>query len=200
MVEILDPRLKRLDLLTGEVAKKPALDQLPTYEVFVQSRESRPFKHEGCVHANSLSMALVFAKEQFSRRGMCTGIWVVDTRDVVVTEYSDNNFDIYDQFDGKADCGGVEYCLFHMTKRGTQHSFAGTVEATSPQEALTCAKVAFVRKKPVLNVWLAKTNKFLKTTEEDKKMWETTPEKLFREAIDYKTQKKLDEFKNKQQK
>jgi len=60
---------------------------------------------------------------------------------------------------------------------------------------LSCAKTAFDRKKPVLNVWLAKTNNILKTTEEDKAIWQTTPEKLFREAIDYKTGDKLKAYK-----
>jgi len=195
MIEILDPRLKRLHLQTGETPAKPKLDQLPTYEVFVQAKEPRPFKHEGGVHATSIEMALVFAKEQYTRRGICSGIWIVSTKDIIVTDFTDNNIDIYDQFHGQQDCDGDEYSMFHMVKRGTQHSFAGVVKASSPEQALACAKNSIERKKPVLNVWLVKTADIRKTTEEDKAMWETTPEKLFREAIDYKTAEKLKAFK-----
>lgn len=195
MIEILDPRLKRLHLQTGEVASKTKLDQLPTYEVFVQAKEPRPFKHEGGVHATSIEMALVFAKEQYTRRGICSGIWVVATKDIIVTDITDNNLDIYDQFDEQQGCEGEEYSLFHMIKRGAQHSFAGAVKAGSPEQALACAKTSIQRRKPVLNVWLVKTANIRKTTEEDKAIWETTPEKLFREAIDYKTGDKLKAFK-----
>jgi len=195
MIEILDPRLKRLHLQTGESPAKPKLDQLPTYEVFVQAKEPRPFKHEGGVHATSIEMALVFAKEQYTRRGICSGIWVVATKDIIVTDITDNSQDVYDHFKEEQNCAGDEYSLFHMIKRGAQHSFAGVVNASSPEQALACSKSIIERKKPVLNVWLVKTANIRKTTEEDKAMWETTPEKLFREAIDYKTSDKLKAFK-----
>ena len=198
MIETLDPRLKRLHLETGEMAAKPNLDQLPTFEVFLQAKEPRPFKHEGCVHATSLEMALVFAKEQYSRRGMCSGIWVTATKDIMVTSYTDNATDVYDQFNASNNCTGKEYSIFHMIKRGTQHGFAGIVNADTPQNALGCSKSLIERKKPVLNAWLVETSLILKTTEEDKVIWDTTPEKLFREAVDYKTAEKLKSFKDKQ--
>ena len=197
-METLDPRLKRLDLLTTAPQEKEKLDQLPTFEVFVQVKEPRAYKHEGCVHANTLPMALIFAKEQFSRRGMCSGIWVVDTHDVMVTDYTDNETDIYSRIKGKAEGSGEEYAIFHMIKRGTQHSFAGIVKAASPEEALQVASESIERKKPVLNAWVVENAKFLKTESTDQEMWETTPEKLFREAIDYKTQEKLNEYKSRQ--
>ena len=198
MIEILDPRLKRLQLQTGEAPAKPKLDQLPTYEVFVQAKVPRPFKHEGGVHATSAEMALVFAKEQYSRRGICSGIWVALTKDIIVTDLTDNNEDIYDQFEEQDASTGDEYNIFHMTKRGTQHSFAGVVNAGTPEQALACAKKNIERKKPVLNVWLVKTSDMRRTTAEDEAMWKTTPEKLFREAIDYKTSDKLKAFKEEQ--
>jgi len=195
MIEILDPRLRRLHLLTGDVPAKPKLDQLPTFEVFVQAKEPRPFKHEGGVHATSIEMALVFAKEQYTRRGICSGLWVVATRDIIVTEYTDNAVDVYDQFNETSNCEGDEYSIFHLLKRGTQHSFKGVVNASTPELALSCAKNSIERKKPVLNIWLVKTINIRKTNEADKTMWETTPDKLFREAIDYKTQDKIKAFK-----
>ena len=197
MEEILDPRLKRLGLITGEQPDKESMDQLPTYEVFLQVKEPRAFKHEGCVHATSLEIALVFAKEQYSRRGMCSGLWVVDTQDVLVTAYSDNESDIYNTIEGDSSCSGQEYSIFHMIKRGTQHKFEGNVNAESAEHALVCAKNKFERKRPVLNIWVIPSKAILMTSEDDKAMWETTPKKLFREAINYKTQEKLNKFKSK---
>jgi len=195
-MEVLDPRLRRLDLVTNEIPAKQRLDQLPTYEVFVQVKAPRPYRHEGCVHATSLSLAMVFAKEQFSRRGMCAGIWVVDTKDVLVTDYTDNETDIYNSIQEKGPSGSMEFAIFHMIKRGSQHSYAGKVMASSAEEALQVAKSAFERKKPVLNAWLINTEKMLSTSEDDSIMWETTPKKTFREAFDYKTQEKLNEYKS----
>ena len=197
-MEILDPRLRRLDLLSGDQPSKENLDQLPTYEVFLQVKEPRAYKHEGCVHSTSLPMALIFAKEQYSRRGMCSGIWVADTKDVLVTEYTDNEIDIYDQIEAQPTDGKTEFSIFHMIKRGAQHSFAGSVEANSEEEALQVAKTSIERKKTVLNAWVIKSSAILKTEIGDRAMWETTPKKLFREAINYKTQDKLNEYKAKQ--
>jgi ring-1,2-phenylacetyl-CoA epoxidase subunit PaaB len=198
MEEILDPRLRRLDLQTENLPEKAQLDQLPTYEVFVQVKEPRAYKHEGCVHATSLPMAMIFAKEQFSRRGMCSGIWVVATKDILVTDYSDNEQDIYNTVKEVTASEDQEYTIFHMIKRGTQHKVTGEVKASSPEEALAVSKTTIDRPKPVLNVWVTKTSNILKTTAEDVVMWETTPKKLFREAIDYKTQEKLNKFKSEQ--
>lgn len=198
MEEILDPRLRRLDLQSGTLPAKESLDQLPTFEVFLQVKEPRAFKHEGCVHATSLSMALVFAKEQYSRRGTCSGIWVVSTKEIFVTDYSDNEIDIYNQVKEEANCKGEEYSIFHMIKRGSQHSYVGEVTAESIEGALSCAKTSIERKKPVLNVWVTKSANILKTAADDQIMWQTTPEKLFREAIDYKTQEKLNKYKSEQ--
>jgi ring-1,2-phenylacetyl-CoA epoxidase subunit PaaB len=119
----------------------------------------------------------------------------VPTEDIIVSEYSDDNVDIYKQFKKTDECVGENYTLFHMIKRGTQHTYAGEVSAASPQVALSCAGTNIERKRPVLNIWLVKSATILKTTEADKDMWTTTPEKLFREAIDYKTQEKLNRFK-----
>jgi ring-1,2-phenylacetyl-CoA epoxidase subunit PaaB len=43
-----------------------------------------------------------------------------------------------------------------------------------------------------------KSEHILKTADDDQIMWQTTPQKLFREAIDYKTQEKLNKFKSEQ--
>ncbi len=193
--EILDPRFQRLDVFKAQHnAPTQLLDQLPTFEVFVLLREDGKFQHEGIVHAPDNEMAFLFAKEQYSRRQTCAGIWTIETPNIFVTHYSENKISIYDSVQSSTVNGNESYKIFHMLKRGKQHKYAGTVNASSPEHALQVAKQTLNTSKPVLNVWVAKTSDFYESTEEDKEIWNTLPEKTFREALDYRGQAKIEEF------
>ncbi len=200
MKESLDPRLNRLQLMSlDKLSTKPKLDQLPTYEVFIQANEKRAYQHEGIVHATNTEMAFMFAKEQFSRRYTCSGIWTVLSENVFVSEYSDNNESVYD-FVGteRAGDGKTEFLIFHLLKRGKQHKYVGEVMANNYEDALVSAKQTLDPGKPVLNVWVIKNNDVFKTTEDDKQIWATLPEKQFREATDYRGAEKIKKFKEEQ--
>ena len=95
MNKSLDPRVNRLNLPHGELTPKAPLDQFGTFEVFVQLKEGKGYQHEGSVHAPNLDMAFLFAKEQFSRRLMCSGIFVAETRNVFVTGFTENKDSVY---------------------------------------------------------------------------------------------------------
>lgn len=193
--EILDPRFQRLDVFKAEHnAPTQLLDQLPTYEVFVLLRDGGKFQHEGIVHAPDNEMAFIFAKEQYSRRMMCAGIWTIETPNIFVSNYSENKISIYNTLEASSNNGSDSYKVFHMLKRGKQHKYAGSVKADSPEHALQVAKATLDISKPVLNAWVAKTSDFYESTDEDKEMWNTLPEKTFREAIDYKGQAKIEEY------
>jgi len=195
MNEILDPRFQRLDVFKAtHQAPTQQLDQLTTFEVFVLLREGGQFQHEGIVHAPDVEMAFLFAKEQFSRRQTCAGIWTVATTDIFVSTYSENKISVYDSIETSHTQGKEEYKIFHMLKRGKQHKYAGTVKANSTEHAFQLAKATLDISKPVLNIWIAKTSNFYETSEEDKEIWNTLPEKTFREAIDYRGQAKIDAF------
>jgi ring-1,2-phenylacetyl-CoA epoxidase subunit PaaB len=58
----------------------------PTWEVFVQKKTGQQHAHAGIVHAPNGEMALVFAKEQFGRRGPVNNIWVVASQHIYATE------------------------------------------------------------------------------------------------------------------
>ncbi len=193
--EILDPRFNRLDVFKAQhKAPTQLLDQLPTFEVFVLLREGGKFQHEGIVHAPDNEMAFLFAKEQYSRRQTCAGIWTIETPNIFVSNYSENKISIYDTIETSNTNGNEEYKIFHMLKRGKQHKYAGTVMANNEEHALQVAKSNLDITKPVLNVWIAKSSDFYKSTEKDKEIWNTLPEKTFREAIDYKGQAKIEAF------
>ena len=199
----LDPRINRWGVPENwpEELEKGTLDQLETFEVFVQPKEGRPYQHEGIVHASDVEMAFVFAKEQFSRRGTCTGIMIARSADVSVSEFTEDTVSVYDQVDrkdgGKDGQKGFE--VFHLMKRGKQHKHAGSVKATSPEEALSVAKEVLNPEKPVYNVWIIASDSLMGSEEGDQDIWATTPEKVFREAIAYKGADKIKQFKEEQE-
>jgi ring-1,2-phenylacetyl-CoA epoxidase subunit PaaB len=201
LMKSLDPRVNRLNFPHWETpAQKTHLDQFTTFEVFVQQKEGKPFQHEGIVHAPNEDMAFLFAKEQFSRRYTCTGLWVVATENVKVSEMTEDTTSVYDALQGSPlKAGDLEkFEIFHLFKRGKQHQHVGPVEAQSYEEALHKAKEVYHTDKVVYNVWIIRSEDMLFSHEEDKVIWETLSDKQFREAIAYKAMDKIKKFKEEQ--
>lgn len=194
----LDPRVNRLPLVgtPGEISPKAPLDQLGTFEVFVQPKEGKPFQHEGIVHAPDVEMAFVLAKEAFTRRFLCVSLYVCDTRNVYVSPLTDGTSNAYDLIHGSVNSGNekTSFEIYHLPRRGKQHVHAGTVQAGSPEEAMAEAKQKFKSDKTVYNVWAVRTSDIRFTSAEEKDLWLTLPEKKFRDASDYKGGDKLKEF------
>ncbi|MBL3655646.1 phenylacetic acid degradation b [Fulvivirga sediminis] len=202
MNKSLDPRINRLniDKYPADLTRKVPLDQFGTYEVFTQSKTEQPYQHEGIVHAPSKEMAFIFAKEQFSRRMTCSGLFVVETKNIFVTATTENNINVYHTVSEKFDTTGhlEQYEFFHLLKRGKQHLHVGSIEARNAQEALALAKPAFSEEDPVLNAWIIKTKDILFSSEEDTIIWNTLPDKKFRNASAYKASDKIKAFKESQ--
>jgi ring-1,2-phenylacetyl-CoA epoxidase subunit PaaB len=193
----LDPRVARLPLVgeEGKINPKAPLDQFGTYEIFVQPKEGKPFQHEGIVHAPNLEMAYILGKETFTRRFTCTSLYVVDTRDVFVSPLTEGNINVYDILDDVKDgVGKKDFEIYHLAKRGKQHVHVGSVVAASPAGAMGKAKSLFGTEKIIYNVWAIDRDAIRFTTEEDKDLWLTLPEKKFRDAAEYKGGDKLKKF------
>jgi ring-1,2-phenylacetyl-CoA epoxidase subunit PaaB len=199
-IKSLDPRVSRLpgQELDGP-SSKPQLDQLSNFEVFVQPREGKPFQHEGAVHASDLEMAYLFAKETFTRRFTCTSLCVAPTNSVVVSAMTEGTESAFDRLtDVGGSQGGVSnFEIFVLLRRGKQHVHAGRVEAGTPAEAMLKVKDNWSGK-PVFNIWAIPTGEFRFTTDGDSDLWDTLPEKRFRDAADYKGGEKLKQFLEKQ--
>ncbi|MBS1681508.1 MAG: phenylacetic acid degradation b [Bacteroidetes bacterium] len=171
------------------------LDQLGTFEVFVQAKDGKAFQHEGCVHAANLEMAYVLAKETFTRRFTCVSIYVVDTRDVFASITTEGNQSTYELIEQEpSSLPKKQFEIYQLAKRGKQHVNAGVVEAGSPAEALWIAKDLYGAGKIIYNVWAIEKNKIRFTADTEKDLWLTLPEKKFRDASDYKGGDKLKEF------
>ncbi len=217
MISSFDPRMNRLGLpdAPATAAAKAALDQFETYEVFHQKKEGAPFVYVGPVHAPEADVAFLFAKEQFSRRFACTGLWVVPTAAITVTAYVGDQESAYDTLpllanrptapardadDTAAEeaayaAGEEDYDIFHLKKRGKAHQHVGKVRASSPAEALQVAKAVFGEQRPVANVWAVRAAEVLRSNDDDRDIWATTPEKKYRDAISYKVQDRIEKFK-----
>ncbi|WP_345058894.1 phenylacetic acid degradation b [Hymenobacter glaciei] len=214
MIHSLDPRMNRLGLPeTAPAAAKAALDQFETYEAFHQKKEGAPFVYVGPVHAPEPDLAFLFAKEQYSRRFACTGLWVVPTSAITVTEYVGDTESAYDtlpllprsaapvpvdesvQQEAAYAVGEEDYDIFHLKKRGKAHQHVGKVRAASPAEALQAAKAVFGEQRPVANVWAVRSADVLCSEDDDRDIWATTTEKKYRDAIAYKVQDRIEKFK-----
>ena len=89
-IESLDPRINRAALYeNSQDGELHALDHFQTYEVFEQKKRGTHHMHVGSVHAPNSELAMMFAKEQYTRRGNCVNLWVVKTSEIYVTQYED---------------------------------------------------------------------------------------------------------------
>jgi ring-1,2-phenylacetyl-CoA epoxidase subunit PaaB len=87
----LDPRITRAKINHDPISPLQPMDQFQTFQVFHQKKRGQQHVHVGIVHAPNPDMALLYAKEQYARRGETTNIWVVQTDDVYATEYLDDD-------------------------------------------------------------------------------------------------------------
>jgi ring-1,2-phenylacetyl-CoA epoxidase subunit PaaB len=197
-VKSLDPRVNRLPKIgvPGKIEAKASMDQFGTFEVFVQPKTGKAFQHEGNVHAPNLEMAYILAKETFTRRFLCSSLYVVDTGNVYVSPMTFGNSNVYDQIVDITEhhAGAEDFEIYHLTKRGKQHIHAGTVSASSPEDAMSIAKVKLKGDKTIYNIWAIRSGDIRFTSPEEKDLWTTLAEKKFRDAADYKGGDKLKFF------
>lgn len=205
-MQSLDPRVVRLQLPESFLSpyKADKLDQFPTFEVFIKQKENKAFEHAGVIHAPNQELAFLFAKEQYSRRFTCAGLGVVKTQNIILTPYTENGINLYDLLVEQNDLEKLstpavseDFEIYHLYKRGKQHTHEFSVKAANYEHAVLKAKQFYDHSKPVLNIWIIKRSDFLFSSDEDKDIWDTLGEKKHREVIAYRAQDKLNKFKEK---
>jgi ring-1,2-phenylacetyl-CoA epoxidase subunit PaaB len=87
------------------------------------------------------------------------------------------------------------YEVFHQKKRGDQHMHVGIVHAPNPEMALLFGKEQFGRRGITANIWVVKTANVFASEYEDQDIFETVPEKQYREAGGYKVMEKINKYK-----
>lgn len=89
------------------------------------------------------------------------------------------------------------YEVFHQAKTGEHHVHVGSLHAPNSELALLLAKEQYARRYKCVNLWVVKTSDVRRTRTEDEDIFETTPEKIYREASGYKVMDKINKFKEK---
>lgn len=88
--------------------------------------------------------------------------------------------------------------VFHQAKRGKHHQHVGSVHAPDAELALVFAKEQFGRRQHCVNMWVVRTTDVFSFAYEDEDMFETVPEKTYREASGYMIRSKIEAFKKQQ--
>ena len=64
-------------------------EQGETWEVFTQRKDGQPHEHAGSVHATDAEIALLNARDVYSRRNEAISIWVVPSKVIVASTPED---------------------------------------------------------------------------------------------------------------
>ena len=106
------------------------------------------------------------------------------------------DFKKLEQGDEKTNSHLITWEVFHQEKRGKQVIHVGIVHAASPEMALILAKEQYARRGKTTNLWVAKTSEVYTFGSEDEDIFETTPEKTFRDPAFYKVRDRIEKFQN----
>jgi phenylacetate-CoA oxygenase PaaH subunit len=82
--------------------------------------------------------------------------------------------------------------VFHQEKRGKQAVHAGIVHASSPDMALVLANAQYARRGKTANLWVVRTSDVYTFKQEDDDVFETVPEKTYREPSAYKVRDRIE--------
>ncbi|MBK8982820.1 MAG: 1,2-phenylacetyl-CoA epoxidase subunit B [Ignavibacteria bacterium] len=87
------------------------------------------------------------------------------------------------------------YEVFHQTKKGDHHIHVGSLHAPNAEMALILAKEQYARRYECVNIWVVKSANIFSSDYDDEDIFETTPEKMYREAGGYKVMEKINKYK-----
>lgn len=87
------------------------------------------------------------------------------------------------------------YEVFHQKKRGDQHMHVGIVHAPNADMALLFGKEQYGRRGLSVNIWVVRTRDVFTTDYDDSDIFDTVPEKQYREAGGYKVMDKINKYK-----
>ena len=91
------------------------------------------------------------------------------------------------------------YEVFHQEKRGEQPVHVGSLHAPNTELALVMAKEQYGRRSRTVAIWVVPTSAVMAISVEDADVFETTPEKDYREAKGYRVGTKLKAWKKQQE-
>jgi ring-1,2-phenylacetyl-CoA epoxidase subunit PaaB len=137
--------------------------QWSRYIVFQQDDPYVPYRYDGSVHAPDAELALLYARDVFTRRPSCIGLWIVRADRVFsrTAEELANGPELADQ-PGEAE----PYTVFVKRDHKGAHTSVGEVEASSPEGALKLALTTFPDKKAIV-WWVCPSRAITRSGRED---------------------------------
>lgn len=90
----------------------------------------------------------------------------------------------------------ITWEVFHQEKKGKQVVHVGIVHAANPEMALVMAKEVFGRRGKTTNLWVVKTSDVYTFSSDEEDVFDTTPEKTFRDPAFYKVRDRIEKFQN----
>lgn len=191
----LDPRINRLGLMENQSAYANASSEGDPFEMFWLPKIGKPYEHVGIVHAADKDLALIYAKEQYSRRGgNCYGLMSATSEALWASPVTDAGDNAFDALEGApiGDWLGQKVLVFGLKKRGKQHILLGSIEESS--EASFKENLQALRIEPCMSIWVVPASETSVLEAGSESIWNTLSEKLYREAIAYKSADKIKAF------
>jgi|GEM_PF-6463013 len=191
----LDPRINRIGLSDVAAPFTYASTEGSPYDMFWISKPTKPYEHVGIVHAFNPELALLYAKEQYSRRGgQCYGLLAIASDAIWATSVENDGTCIFDEQPilPANHFLNQPYHVFGLKRRGKHHILLGQIEGTSPQEFEN--NLMALRQTPCVNLWLAPVAMSATLESGPEGLWQTLHEKQYREATAYKSAEKIKAF------
>ena len=156
--------------------------QLPRYMIFQQHEPDEPFVHNGTVHAADPEMALLTARDVFSRRPRAVRMWAVPAEAIFsLTRQELEGKEWEDSKSGETE----KFHVFGKTYEQGQCEQLGEVTAGSHEEAMKAAVEEYADEK-VLWWWVFPAKAVASTEEEDSgSMFDPVLDKHYREQAQY---------------
>jgi ring-1,2-phenylacetyl-CoA epoxidase subunit PaaB len=162
--------------------------QWPRYQVILQEKEGAPHQDVGSVHAPDPEMALQNARDVFVRRPDCINLWIVPA--TAIFSKTAQELEEWDASDGEETGRTVNetYYVFCKLKAAGTQILAGTVEASSPVEAMQRGVKKFGSHRLPLAWWVFPARLVVQTNLQDvESMFTPARDKTFRLSSGFHT-------------
>lgn len=93
----------------------------------------------------------------------------------------------------------ITFEVFHQVKSGARHIHVGSVHAPNREMALLLAKEQFGRRGQTHSIWVVATEDVFTMHANDSDIFDTTPEKVYRDVAAYMVRNRVEAFKKEQQ-
>ncbi|MHC4446723.1 MAG: hypothetical protein ACYSXF_02810 [Planctomycetota bacterium] len=148
---------EQVDPINGDIQSPPEGDLKP-YVIFTQLAPNGPHIYAGWLDAADDAMALQFAREHYGQDQECVNIWAIPRSTIAATE---------PEYPASTQEGPSRtFQIFVQQQRGGQHVSAGTVDATSAEQALRAAVAQAAEQRPH-SVWVVPRPHIASTDESD---------------------------------